>query len=238
MHHLLMISIVAYKIAVIVLVAGIVGASGTAVYYHDQQGTQISKSADLNTQIASLQNQINSLNSQVSQLNTQISQLQILDNTLGGNNGQLISQINSLNAQVNQLSIQITQLEAQISDLTAKLKLQSNRVIANGVCIYWDCPSGSGCTTGCNQVGAEEFISLGLIPYSGYLRVSWTGAHVSFTVQVLDINVTTPIGGSGIYSLPVSANATASAWFTGYDCQPAPGGTFCPPVTYSATYWY
>ncbi|TMI32678.1 hypothetical protein E6H27_04725 [Candidatus Bathyarchaeota archaeon] len=233
-----MITAVAYKIAVVILTIGLVGASSTAVYYHDQQGTQISKSADLNTQIASLQSQINSLNSQASQLNTQITALQTLDNQLGSNNGQLISQINDLNAKVSQLNIQISQLEAQVSDLTAKLKLQSNRVIANGVCIYWDCPSGSGCTSGCNQVGTEEFIILGLIPYSGYLRVSWTGAHVSFTVQVLDINVTTPIGVSGIYSLPVSANATANAWFNGYDCQPVPAGTFCPPVTYSATYWY
>src|SRR2546426_5975987 len=153
-----MISALAYKIGVIILTIGLIGASSTAVYYHDQQGTQISKSADLNTQIASLQSQINSLNSQISQLNTQITQLETLDNQLGNNNGQLVSQINSLNAQVSQLNIQVTQLETQISDLTAKLKLQSNRVIANGVCIYWDCPSGSGCTSGCNQVGTEEFI--------------------------------------------------------------------------------
>jgi chaperonin cofactor prefoldin len=234
-----MISAIAYKIAVVIMTIGLVGASSTAVYYHDQQGTQISKSADLNTQIASLQNQINSLNSQVSQLNTQISQLQTLDNQLGSNNGQLISQINSLNAQVSQLNIRITQLEAQISDLTAKLKLQDSRVIANAVCIYWDCPSGSGCTVGCNQVGTQEFISLGSIIYSGYLRISWTtGSHVSFSVQVFDANVTTPTASSGVFSLPLSANATGNAWFTSYDCQPNPSGTFCPPVTYSATYWY
>ena len=83
-----MISIVAYKVAVIVLVAGLLGASGTAVYYHNQQGTQISKAADLNTQIGSLRSQINSLNSQISQLNAQVSQLQTLNNQLGGNNSQ------------------------------------------------------------------------------------------------------------------------------------------------------
>jgi len=230
-----MISALAYKIAVIILTIGLVGASSTAVYYHDQQGTQISKSADLNTQITSLQNQINSLNSQVSQLNTQITSLQTLDNQLGSNNGQLISQINTLNAQVGQLNIQINQLESQISDLTAKLKLQDSRVIGNLVCVFSDCPTGNGG----NQVGNHVFIDLGPILYSGYIRVSWTSsAHVSFTEQVFDVNVTTPIGTSGVYSLPVSANATGNTWFTGYDCQPIPSGTFCPPVTYSATYWY
>src|SRR5437870_1045024 len=171
-----MISAVAYKIAVIVLTIGLVGASSTSVYYHDQQGTQISKSADLNTQIVTLQNQMNSLNSQVSQLNTQITTLQTLDNQLGSNNGQLISQINSLNAQISQLNTQISQLETQISDLTAKLRLQDNRSIATQVTIW-----GSGSPLTSNQA----FINLGTTYYSGYLRVSWTGAHASFSAQVL-----------------------------------------------------
>jgi uncharacterized phage infection (PIP) family protein YhgE len=224
-----MISIVAYKIAVIVLVAGIVGASGTAVYYHDQQGTQISKSADLNTQIASLQNQINSLNSQVSQLNTQISQLQTLDNQLGANNGQLISQIQQLQTQVSQLQSHITQLESQITDLTAKLKLQYNRSIASQVTIW-----GSGSPLTSNQA----FINLGTTYYSRYLRVSWTGAHTSFTIQVLDINITTPTATSGIYTVPISANATGNSWFTNYDCTAIPAGIICSTLTYSITYWY
>jgi regulator of replication initiation timing len=229
-----MISIVAYKIAVIVLVAGIVGASGTAVYYHDQQGTQISKAADLNTQIASLQSQIDSLNSQISKLNTQVSQLQTLNNQLGGNNSQLISQITQLNSQLSQYKDQVSGLQAQVTSLSKIIGLQNSRVIANSVCIFWDCPTGNGG----NIVGNHVFIDLGQILYSGYVRVSWTGAHVSFTEQVFDVNVTTPIGGSGVYSVPVSANVTGSAWFTGYDCSPVPAGTFCPPVTYSATYWY
>jgi len=224
-----MISLIAYKIAVIILTIGLVGASTTAVYYHDQQGTQISKSADLNTQIASLQSQINSLNSQVSQLNTQINSLQTLDNQLGSNNGQLISQINSLNAQVSQLNLHISQLENQISDLTAKLKLQDNRSIASQVSVWG---SGSPLTS------SQAFINLGTTYYSGYLRVSWTGAHASFTAQVLDINITTPTSTSGIYSIPISANATGNTWFTNYDCTSIPAGIFCNPLTYTITYWY
>jgi chaperonin cofactor prefoldin len=229
-----MISIVAYKIAVIVLVAGLLGASGTAVYYHDQQGTQISKAADLNTQIGSLQSQIDSLNSQMAKLNTQISQLQTLNNQLGGNNSQLISQIKQLGDQLSQYQYQVSQLEAQVASLNKIIGLQNSRVIANTVCIFSDCPTGNGG----NIVGNRAFIDLGQILYSGYVRVSWTGAHVSFTEQVFDVNVTTPVGVSGVYSLPVSANATGNAWFAGYDCSPIAFGTFCPPVTYSATYWY
>src|SRR5438445_12219430 len=229
-----MISIVAYKIAVFVLIAGLLGASGTAVYYHDQQGTQISKAADLNTQIGSLQSQIDSLNSQISKLNAQISQLQTLNNQLGGNNSQLITQIQQLQTQVYQLQGQVSTLQAQVTSLTKIIGLQNSRVIANTVCIFSDCPTGNGG----NIIGNHAFIDLGPILYSGYVRVSWTGAHVSFTEQVFDVNVTTPIGVSGVYSVPVSANATGNAWFTGYDCSPIPSGTVCPPVTYSATYWY
>jgi len=63
-------------------------------------------------------------------------------------------------------------------------------VIANSVCIFSDCPGGNGG----NVVGNRAFIDLGPITYSGYVRVSWTGAHVSFTEQVFDVNVTTPVG--------------------------------------------
>src|SRR5437899_13088161 len=136
-----MLSIVAYKIAVIVLVAGLLGASATAVYYHDQQGTQISKAADLNTQIGSLQSQIDSLNSQISKLNLQISQLQTLNNQLGGNNSQLISQIKQLGDQLSQYQYQVSQLQAQVASLNKIIGLQNSRVIANTVCIFSACPT-------------------------------------------------------------------------------------------------
>jgi len=75
--------------------------------------------------------------------------------------------------------------------------------------------------------------------YSGYIRVSWTGAHASFTAQVFDISITTPVSTSGIFSIPVSANATNNSWFTNYDCGITPGGNILwGTITYSITYWY
>ena len=53
------------------------------------------------------------------------------------------------------------------------------------------------------------------------------------------INITTPTVTSGIFSIPVSANATGNSWFTNYDCGITPGGNIlCGTVTYSITYWY
>ncbi|OLD79008.1 hypothetical protein AUF62_00910 [archaeon 13_1_20CM_52_20] len=89
------------------------------------------------------------------------------------------------------------------------------------------------------MTSSQAFINLGSITYSGYVRVSWTGAHASFTAQVFDVNITTPISISGIFSIPVSANATGNSWFTNYDCSITPGGNiFCGTITYSITYWY
>jgi len=162
-----------------------------------------------------------------------MAQEQALNAQLGGNNSQMLTQIQ-------QLQSQIAQLQTEVANLNAILRLQNSRVIANAVCIYADCPPNSGCTSGCSQVGAQEFIVLGSMPYSGYLRVSWTtGSHVSFSVQVYDVNITTPTATSGVYSLPVGVNATGNAWFTSYDCTTTIlGATWCPPVTYSMTYWY
>ncbi len=230
-----MIPFTAYKAVSIMLLVGLMGTSGAAVYYYRQQGTaQQTVLQDANLQdsykarIADLTTQISSLNKQMDALNSQIAQLQALNVQSGGNNAQLISQIQ-------QLQSQISQLQGQVADLTQKLKLQQSRVLANAVCIYADCPSGANPS---NQVGAQAFIGIGSTPYSGYLRVSWTGGHVSFSIQVFDVNITTPIVTSGIFSIPVSANATGNAWFTSYDCVQIPSGTWCPPTTYSMTYWY
>ena len=231
------------KVVSIVLLIGLIGASSAAAYYYRQQGTAqetILQDASLQdsykARVGDLTGQITTLNKQIDSLNSQISSLQSLNNQLGGNNSQLISQIRDIQATRDQLQSQVSQLQSQIGDLTEKLKLQQSRVIANGACTFWDCPSGG---TG-NQVGNLEFISLGSIPYAGYVRVSWSSSsnRVSFTVEVYDVNVTTPIQRSGIFSIPVAANATGNVWFTSYDCQPVPAGTFCPPVTFSITYWY
>ena len=278
-------SVLVYKGIVAILLVGVVGASGIATYFYQQQNTKISQASDLNNQvgqlqgqtstlnneIASLNKQIDSLNSQLSQqqavnsqlsgsnsqyqgqistldnevasldkqidsLNSQISQLQTLNNQLGGSNSELVSQVQTLQSQLSQLQSQVNQLGSQLSNLNRTINLQNSRVIASQVCIYSDCPGGNGG----NPIGGQLFVSLGSISYSGYIRVSWTsgGVHASFSMQVFDVNITTPIATSGIFSLPVGANATGNAWFTNYDCVPIPAGTYCPPMTYSATYWY
>ncbi len=235
-----MIALTVYKAISIVLVIGLIGTSGAAVYYYRQQGTEhqtVLQDANLQdsykTRVSELTSQISSLNKQIDALNSQIVQLQALNTQLGGTNAQLVTQLQQLQSQVSQLQSQVSQLQTKITDLTEKLRLQQSRVIASAVCIYADCP-----TPATPYVGNVAFVGIGSIPYSGYLRVSWTGAHVSFSVQVFDVNITTPIVDSGIFSVPVSANATGNAWFTSYDCTPIPAGTFCPPTTYSMTYWY
>ena len=187
-------------------------------------------------QISALNSQITALNKQIDSLNSQTSQLQASNIQLGGTNSQLLSQIqqlqtqtSQLRSQVSQLQTQIGQLQARVADLTQKLSLQQSRVISTEVCVYSDCPSGGN---GGNPIGNQVFVNLGTIYYSGYLRVSWTGpAHASFSAQVFDVNIPTPVATAATFSIPVSANATGNVWFKNYDCVPIPAGTFCPPLT-------
>ena len=237
-------TLLVYKGIIAVLLVGVAGASGVAMYFYQQQNVKVSQSSDLNNQVNQLQGQITALNTQITglnkqidMLNSQISQLQALNTQLGGSNAQLISQtqqlqtqMSELQSQIAQLQTQVSQLQAQVADLTSILKLQTSRTIASQVSIWG---SGSPLTS------SQAFINLGSITYSGYIRVTWTGAHASFTAQVFDVNITTPITTSGIFSIPVSANATSNSWFTNYDCGTTPGGNIlCTSVTYSITYWY
>ncbi len=237
-------TLLVYKGIIAILLVGIAGASGVATYFYQQQNVKVSQSSDLNNQVNQLEGQIAAsntqilaLNKQVDSLNSQISQLQAINTLLGGNNAQLISQTQQLQSQVSQLQSQISllqtqviQLQTQVADLTAILKLQNSRTIASQISIWG---SGSPLTT------SKAFINLGSITYSGYIRVSWIGAHASFTAQVFDVNITTPVTTSGIFSIPVSADATGNSWFTNYDCSTTLGGNIlCGSITYSITYWY
>jgi len=228
-----MVTLTLYKVMSVLLLIGLVGTSGAAVYYYREQGMQqrtIFQNADLQdsykARIADLTDQISSLNNQIDALNSQIAQLQALDAQLGDNNAQLISQIQELQTQVNQL-------EAQVSDLVQTLSLQKSRVIASQVTVdrqSFTVPSGY----------PTALISLTGITYSGYLRVTWTSAaRMSFGLHVFDVNVTTPFTASGVYSVPVSANATGNAWFQCLDYYFVNGVNVCiDEVTYSMTYWY
>src|SRR5207244_12387643 len=122
------------------------------------------------------------------------------------NNAQLISptphlqpQATHRQSQVSTLQTLVSQRHPQVADITSILKLQTSRSIASQVSIW-----GSGIPL----TSSQAFINLGSITYSGYIRVSWTGAHASFTAQVFDINITTPVATAGIFSIPISANAT------------------------------
>ena len=237
-------TLLVYKGIIAILLVSVAVASGVATYLYQQQNVKVSQSSDLNNQVNQLEGQITALNMQITglnkqidSLNSQISQIQALNIELGGNNAQLISQTQQLQSQVTQLQsqvstlqTQVSQLQAQVTDLTSILKLQTSRTIASQVSIWG---SGSPLTS------SQAFINLGSITYSGYIRVSWTGAHASFTAQIFDINITTPTVTSGIFSIPVSANATGNSWFTNYDCGITQGGNIlCGTITYSITYWY
>src|SRR6266480_2466851 len=223
-----------YKGIIAILLVSVAAASGVAMYFYQQQNVKVSQSSDLNNQVNQLEGQITALNTQITglnkqidALNSQISQLQALNTQLGGNNAQLISQTQQLQSQAFTLQTQVSQLQAQVADLTSILKLQTSRTIATQVSIWG---SGSPLTS------SQAFVNLGSIRYSGYIRVSWTGAHASFTAQVFDVNITTPVSTSGIFSVPVSANATGNSWFTNYDCGTTPGGNIlCGTITYTIT---
>jgi len=228
-----MVTLTLYKVMSVLLIIGLVGTSGAAVYYYREQGMQqrtIFQNADLQdsykARIADLTNQISSLNNQIGALSSQIVQLQALNAQLGGNNAQLISEIQ-------QLQTQVDQMEAQVSDLLQTLSLQKSRVIASQVTVdrqSFTVPSGY----------PTAIISLTGITYSGYLRVTWTSAaRMSFGLHVFDVNVTTPFTASGVYSVPVSANATGNAWFQCLDYYFVNGVNVCiDEVTYGVTYWY
>ena len=210
-----MIGTVAYKIAVIVLVVGLLGASGTAVYYHDQQGTQISKAADLNSQVGSLQNEINSLNSQINQLNTQISQLQSLNNKLGGNNSQLISQIQQLQSQISQLQAQVSQLQAQIQILTRQVATRTTLVSTGTISV----PEGGTAST-------IQYVSFSVPPdvTRAYINLTFAESPGNAALKMALLNQTQYVGfkcceaknALNYTSLPT---AWSSPWVQSYTAQ-------------------
>jgi hypothetical protein len=235
-----MVTSLTYHLAVIVLLAGTVGASAIATYYYQQQNLKISQASDLNTQSSQLQSHINDLNSQIASLNnqinymnSQISQLQALSTQVGGTNAQLATQILQLQTQATQLQLQVSQLQTEIANLNQIIRLQRSRVLANQVTV--DRQSFGGPSS-----AVIALVNIGQLPYSGYLRVSWISPpRMSFGIQEFDVNITTPITASGVYSVPVSANATGNAWFQCFDYYFVNGGYVCTSnFTYSITYWY
>jgi uncharacterized protein HemX len=67
-----MFNLVVYKSLIGILLIGVVGASGVATYFFQQQNVKVSQSSDLNNQVNQLEGQITALNSQIGGLNKQI----------------------------------------------------------------------------------------------------------------------------------------------------------------------
>src|SRR5437867_5106262 len=101
-----MVSLLAYKVALFVLLAGIPTSVGTSIYYGQQQDTI------LNSHISDLSSKLDNANAQVSNLNSQVS-------TIG------ISHIQSRNAQ---LQAQVTQLQAQLLTLSKQRQATATQI--------------------------------------------------------------------------------------------------------------
>jgi len=163
-----------YKVALMLLVIVVIAVSGVAAYYYQQQGNQVSRAADLNTQVdsykaqvndlnnqkSSLTSQVASLNAQVSQDNLQISQdnlqIQQLKTWLSGNssaNSQLkvwlngnLTEVQGLQLTVSQLTQTLTQITMILAQTSAKLaKLEAANV--QGTFTFSNsCPLFSNCS--------------------------------------------------------------------------------------------
>jgi len=144
-----MLSLAAYKVAVLVLLVTIPTSTVATVYYYEQQVNKLSDQlsnlkgsigavnntlagqiATLNSEVASINNQITSLNALVGTVNStlkaQISALQTQVNTLN-------SEIATLNSEVPTLQSNVSLLQSQVSTLTtdvANLQTQVNQILA------------------------------------------------------------------------------------------------------------
>src|SRR2546426_8600696 len=93
-----MISLVAYKVALLVLLAGIPTSIGASAYYNQQQTATLNNHvSDLSDKLNSADTQVSTLNHQVSDLNNELSQLQSQNLALQNQVGSLQSQLANLN---------------------------------------------------------------------------------------------------------------------------------------------
>lgn len=110
-----MVSLLAYKVALFVLLAGIPTSVGTSIYYGQQQDTI------LNSHISDLSSKLDNANAQVSNLNSQVS-------TIGNSLGSQSSQISHIQSQNAQLQAQVTQLQAQLLTLSKQKQATATQI--------------------------------------------------------------------------------------------------------------
>lgn len=118
-----MVNLAAYKIALIIVLAGVPTSFGASTYYYQQQSTTLNNhlstlTTQLNTtnnDLAGLKTQLNSANSQVSSLNNQITSLNGQVSQVQAQNTQLQNQVNTLQSQNSQLQTQLNTLQSQLT---------------------------------------------------------------------------------------------------------------------------
>ena len=103
------------------------------------------------------------------------------------------------------------------------------------------CPSTNYFSTGAPPTAV---LSLGPIPYSGHITVSWLAStnpstRFSFTVQINGVNTSADTTATRGYTITVFANAESNAWFTCYDYSTDQFGAHCNSnLTHSITDWH
>jgi hypothetical protein len=107
-----MVSLLSYKVALLVLLAGVPTSVGAGAYYNQQQNST------LNSQISGVSHKLDNANSQISSLNNQLSSQS--------------SQISQLQSQNSQLQSQITQLQNQLSSLSKNLQTLQTILVSQG----------------------------------------------------------------------------------------------------------
>ncbi len=145
-----MVSLVTYKVALLILVA-VTGASsgGTFFYFQIQTSDLNNKVVGLNDTITGSNHQISNLNNQVSRLNGQVSQLQSQNSQLLNLNNQLLSQNSELQSQISQLQAQIKKLNQTTASTSANSTLVgtgSIDVVGYGAVQYVSFTAGTGQT--------------------------------------------------------------------------------------------
>jgi len=123
-------SLAAYKVAVLVLLVTIPTSTITTVYYYEQQVNKLSDQlSNLKGGVGSvnstLAGQIVTLNSEVAGINSQIASLNALVGTV---NSTLKAQISSLQTQVNTLNSEVAILNSQVSTLQSNVSLLQSEV--------------------------------------------------------------------------------------------------------------
>jgi archaellum component FlaC len=125
-----MLSLTAYKAAVLVLLITIPSSTVATVYYYQQQANSLNNQlSNLKGGVGSVNStftgQIATLNSEVAGINNQISSLNTLVGTV---NSTLKAQISSLQTQVNTLNSQVGTLNSQVSTLESNVSLLQSEV--------------------------------------------------------------------------------------------------------------